>query len=431
MRALIFKEFQELLKDRRTLAMLIVMPVLLLIIFGYAANFSVSKVSVTVIGSQAESLSRSIRSMSTARDNMDIVSVDSTKSGKTDAQAILRSQSSDVVIQSTESDSKSPLSERMKVYVDGSQLFTAQAAKKTVLQLVAQDAQTRITQVKNKISNLKEQAAKGTQELQDYVAKLQAWRVALSSSIAQGKSQIPAVPTPPTLPKSISIPSISMPSLTDDNLVTVMFNPDLDTSWVMIPGLIGLILTLIGTVITSIGLVRERETGTLEQLAVMPIRPGSIIMGKIVPYFVLAIVDMLIVTVLARWLFNVPFIGNVGIFILAVFMFLFVVLGLGVLISTLSQTSGQAIQMALMITMPQILLSGIIFPLKSMAVVIRWIGYVLPLTWFNKVSQGVMLRGASFQDLWMPLVILAIEAVVIFGFATMRMRFILTHGGAR
>ncbi|MFT8356155.1 ABC transporter permease [Bifidobacterium aquikefiri] len=431
MRALIIKEFQELLKDRRTLAMLIVMPVLLLIIFGYAANFSVSKVSVTVIGSQAESLSRSIRSMSTARDNMDIVSVDSTKSGKTDAQAILRSQSSDVVIQSTESDSKSPLSERMKVYVDGSQLFTAQAAKKTVLQLVAQDAQTRITQVKNKISNLKEQAAKGTQELQDYVAKLQAWRVALSSSIAQGKSQIPAVPTPPTLPKSISIPSISMPSLTDDNLVTVMFNPDLDTSWVMIPGLIGLILTLIGTVITSIGLVRERETGTLEQLAVMPIRPGSIIMGKIVPYFVLAIVDMLIVTVLARWLFNVPFIGNVGIFILAVFMFLFVVLGLGVLISTLSQTSGQAIQMALMITMPQILLSGIIFPLKSMAVVIRWIGYVLPLTWFNKVSQGVMLRGASFQDLWMPLVILAIEAVVIFGFATMRMRFILTHGGAR
>lgn len=430
LKALIIKEFQELLKDRRTLAMLVVMPVLLLIIFGYAANFSVSKVSVSVIGAHSETLAASIRGFKVAREDMDIVAVDASKSGRAAAENILKSQSSDVVIQSMGAASGTPLSERMKVYVDGSQLFTAQAAKKTILQLVAQDAQTRIATVTSKVTMLSEQSQNNAREFKDYVSRLQEWRVAVSKAVESGTVP-PAAPTPPQISQSASIPKISMPSFSDDSTVTVLFNPELDTSWVMVPGLIGLILTLIGTVITSIGLVRERETGTLEQLAVMPIRSGSIIMGKIVPYFVLAIIDMLIVTFLARWLFGVPFVGDVGTFVLAVLLFLFVVLGLGVLISTLSQTSGQAIQMALMITMPQILLSGIIFPLKSMAAAIRWIGYALPLTWFNKVSQGVMLRGASLQDLWLPLTVLALEAVVIFGFATLRMRYVLTHGGAR
>lgn len=430
MRALVIKEFQDLLKDRRTLAMLFIMPVLLLIIFGYAANFSVSTISVSVIGPDSANLAKSIRSLKVAKDDMSIVRVDSHQQGRGDAETILKAQSSDVVIDSTASDTDKPLSERMKVYVDGSQLFTAQAAQKIIMQLVAQDAQSRIATIRSAVSDMKHASESRAKAMQQYVQQLEQWRVSVQSAIAQGKA-VTSPPTPPEFPETSSLPAISMPSLTDDDLVIDLFNPDLHTSWVMIPGLVGLILTLIGTVITSIGLVRERETGTLEQLAVMPIRSGSIIMGKIVPYFVLALVDMVVVTCLARWLFNVPFVGNVAIFSFGVLLFLFVVLGLGVLISTLSQTSGQAIQMALMITMPQILLSGIIFPLKSMAVVIRWIGYVLPLTWFNKVSQGVMLRGAGLLDLGLPLVVLAVEAIVIFGFATLRMRFILTHGGAR
>ena len=199
----------------------------------------------------------------------------------------------------------------------------------------------------------------------------------------------------------------------------------------MVPGLIGLILLFIGTVITSIGLVRERETGTLEQLAVMPLRPSSIILGKIVPYFMVAVVDMAVVTMLGVWLFGVPFNGSLWLFSLAALIFLFVVLGIGVFISSISQNTGQAIQMAILFMVPQVLLSGLIFPLTSMPLGVRWIGYALPLTWFREIAQGIMLRSVTLEGIWLPFVILAAMAVVVFGAATARMRYILTHGGAR
>jgi ABC-2 type transport system permease protein len=204
--------------------------------------------------------------------------------------------------------------------------------------------------------------------------------------------------------------------------VEILYNPDLKTSWVMVPAIIGLILTFIGTIITSIGLVREREAGTLEQLAVMPIKPSSVILGKITPYFLVASMDMIIVTTLGMLLFGVPFNGSVFTFILGAALFLFVVLGIGVFISTISQTAGQAIQSAFFVLLPQILLSGMIFPLDAMAAGVRWIGYLLPLTYFTMISQGVMLRGATISSLWPALLILAIMAVIIFTAATLRFR---------
>ncbi|MCT3012024.1 ABC transporter permease, partial [Propionibacterium freudenreichii] len=230
---------------------------------------------------------------------------------------------------------------------------------------------------------------------------------------------------------SAAVGSAAQAASNPGSVVTVLFNPDLKTSWVMVPGLIGLILTFIGTVITSIGLVRQRETGTLEQLAVMPLRSSSIILGKIIPYFLLALFDLVLITAVGVWLFGVPFRGSLLLFAAAAVIFLFVVLGFGVLISTASQTTGQAIQLAIMTVLPQVLLSGLIFPLDSMAAGVRWIGYCLPLTWFNQIAQGVMLRDAPAGSLLWPFVILAAMAVVFFGIATLRMRFSLTHGGAR
>ena len=199
------------------------------------------------------------------------------------------------------------------------------------------------------------------------------------------------------------------------------FNPDLKTSWVMIPGLIGLVMAVIGTLITSIGMVREREAGTLEQLAVMPIKARSIIAGKISPYFMLAIVDMSAVALAGVYLFDIPFNGQLWLFALAGVLFLGVVLGLGVLISTVSQTTAQAVQMAIMTIIPQTLLSGLVFPLESMATWVRCIGYLLPLTWFVQVSRGVMLNGSNAAQLWLPLSIMALQCVVLFGAATARL----------
>jgi ABC-2 type transport system permease protein len=208
----------------------------------------------------------------------------------------------------------------------------------------------------------------------------------------------------------------------------VLYNPGLKTSWVMVPAIIGLILTFIGTIVTSIGMVREREAGTLEQLAVMPIRPSRVILGKIAPYFLVAALDMIIVTVLGIALFSVPFNGNPFAFALGAALFLFVVLGLGVFISTISQTAGQAIQTAFFFLLPQILLSGMIFPLDAMAAGVRWIGYLLPLTYFTMISQGIMLRGAPIASLWLPFVVLAAMAAVVFTGATLRFRRDLAPG---
>ncbi|HVN10719.1 MAG TPA: ABC transporter permease [Kineosporiaceae bacterium] len=335
MRAMIVKEFRELVRDRRTLAMLVVMPLLLLIIFGYAANFYVSSVRSAAVGPQAEQV------VSQAPAMFDFTVVEPSE-GQADAEQLLQDGKVDVAFVT----GRQPV----LALVDGSNLFAAQS----------------IVGALNKAGN----------------------------------------------------------SVTTQ----VLYNPDLKTSWVMIPAIIGLILTFVGTLITSIGLVREREQGTMEQLAVMPIRPTAVILGKIAPYFLVAAVDMTIVTLLGVWLFGVPFNGNVLAFALGAALFLFVVLGVGVFISTVSETAGQAIQLAFLLLLPQILLSGMIFPLEAMAAGVRWIGYLLPLTYFTMISRGVMLRGAGIESLWYAYLILAVMAVVVFTGATLRFRRDLAPG---
>ena len=332
---MIVKEFRELRRDRRTLAMLIAMPLLLLVIFGYAANFHVDSVKTAVVGPQATQVAARLPSFFD-------VTVTHPLDGHADAEQLLQDRTVNVAIVT----GRAPV----LALVDGSNLFASQS----------------IVSVLNKEG--------GTVSTQ------------------------------------------------------ILYNPELKTSWVMVPAIIGLILTFIGTIVTSIGLVRERETGTLEQLAVMPIKPSTVILGKISPYFLVASIDMGIITGLGMLLFGVPFNGNAFVFTLGAALFLFVVLGLGVFISTVSQTSGQAIQTAFMFTLPQILLSGVIFPLDSMAAGVRWIGYLLPLTYFTMISQGVMLRGASLASLWLPFLVLTAMAIAVFSSATLRFRRDLAPG---
>lgn len=336
MRAMILKEFRELRRDRRTLGMLVVMPLLLLVIFGYAANFFLDTVETAVLGPQSTQVEQLLPEF------FDITETDAAGS-REDAEELLRGNEVDVAI--VTDGSGTPLA-----LVDGADLFAAQAA----------------VSVLNKFG--------------------------------------------------------------DQLTVEVLYNPDLQTSWVMVPAIIGLILTFIGTIVTSIGMVRERQSGTLEQLAVMPIRPSQVIIGKIAPYFLVASIDMVLVTLLGVWLFDVPFNGNPIGFIVGAALFLFVVLGLGVFISTISQNAGQAIQTAFFFLLPQILLSGMIFPLEAMAAGVRWIGYLLPLTYFTMISRGIMLRGSTLESLWLPFLILAIMAVVVFIGATMRFRRDLAPG---
>lgn len=434
MRAMIVKEFRELVRDRRTLAMLLVMPILLLVIFGYAANFTVDRVPTTIVGPAAQELAEDLEIYETVEDDLEITDI-RPDLGAADVGSILRDQeSAAVIVASDDGDdadgSGAAITDRMDIHVDGSSLFEAQEAQGVFARLAAEDARDRVDDAQDQVEDARSQA----DEVEDELAAFEDDMQSFLDQMAAGPAPDGAMPEPPTPPEGLEtpeMPEITTLELDPDDLVTVEFNPDLTTSWVMVPGMIGLILTFIGTLITSIGMVRERETGTLEQLAVMPLRPAAIILGKIVPYFLLALIDITLVTALGLWLFDVPFRGSVGLFAGAAIVFCFVVLGMGVLISTFSRTTGQAVQTALMFVVPQVLLSGLIFPLDAMPIGVRWIGYVLPLTWFREVAQGIMLRGAGADTLWLPLTILVGMAVVVFGVATLRMRATLTRGGGR
>jgi ABC-2 type transport system permease protein len=333
--AMIAKEFRELRRDRRTMAMMIVLPVVLLVVFGYAANFKVHDIPTVVVGPGASQAASPLHAPT-----FHVTEVD-TAADESVAQAQLRNGKAVIAVVTGGT--------RPLVLLDGTQLFSVETAE-TTLSRVAPAAGSPAPQVR------------------------------------------------------------------------ILYNPNLSTSLVMIPGLAGLILVFIGTLITSLGVVRERQSGTLEQLAVMPFRAWDVIAGKIAPYLSVAAVDLVLIIVIGMGVFHVPFVGNVAIFALGAALFLLVTLGMGILVSTVSQNQGQAIQLAFMIVLPQVLLSGLIFPVSSMAAGVRWISYLLPLTYFIEISRSVMLKAAPISALWEPLGLLALLAVVVLGLAIIRFR---------
>jgi ABC transporter DrrB family efflux protein len=202
--------------------------------------------------------------------------------------------------------------------------------------------------------------------------------------------------------------------------VHILYNPTLRSANFMVPGLVGLIMAFIGIVITSLGVVRERERGTLEQLLVTPITRLELMLGKMIPYLAIALVDMVIIVVAGIALFGVPFRGSFALLLLLSALFLISTLGIGLLVSSVSQNQQQAMQLAILILLPQVLLSGWIFPLASIPIAIRWISYVFPLTYFIPIVRGIFLKGLGLPDLWVPTVVLIGMGVTIIAFAASR-----------
>lgn len=328
MKAMILKEFRQMRRDRRTVALMVGLPLMMLIIFGYAARFDVVEIETAVLGPGADVAAAQLDGAFT------VVEQDPAGTPAEARRLLADSRAAVAIVTGTDP----------AVYVDGTELFVAQSA------------------------------------------------------LRRGAS----------LPAGVE--------------GQVLFNPDLSTAAVMVPSLIGLILLFIGTVITSLGVVREREQGTLEQLAVTPLRPTDVIVGKIAPYFGVALIDMVIITLAGILIFDVPFRGSLLLFSVFGLVYLFVVLGFGVLISTVSRSQGEAIQLAIMVLLPQVMLSGMIFPLKSMAEGVRWLGYLLPLTYFVQAMRGIFLKASSFGALVEPLAILVLMALAVFGLAVWRFR---------
>jgi ABC-2 type transport system permease protein len=198
------------------------------------------------------------------------------------------------------------------------------------------------------------------------------------------------------------------------------FNPDLDSAWFFVPGTIGaLTLTLVMTM-TAFAIVREREIGTLEQIMVTPVSPAELIAGKTVPYFIIAMVQLTLVALLAVFWVRVPFQGSVAVLILGSFLFIFSVLAIGLLISTISATQQQAMVTSFFFIMPAITLSGFSFPISSMPKFLQWLTYLDPLRYFEVVLRDSFLKGNGIRVLWPQMLAMAILGSVLITFASIR-----------
>lgn len=194
----------------------------------------------------------------------------------------------------------------------------------------------------------------------------------------------------------------------------MMFNPDMRSANLLIPGLISILLTFSGTILSAFAIVKERERGTLEQLMVTPVSPLAVVTGKLLPYLGLAYVQLLIILLLMRVLFQVPIHGSLTLLLLLSPVYLLSLLSVGLLVSSRAKSQMEAMQRAMGVMLPSVLLSGYIFPIASLPLPLRVVSYILPATHFIKIARGIVIRGATFFDLWEPVVaLLVISAVLI------------------
>jgi len=200
------------------------------------------------------------------------------------------------------------------------------------------------------------------------------------------------------------------------------YNPTSRSAVYIVPGIIGVLLSVTMIVIASIALVRERERGTLEQLVVTPIGKTSLMLGKILPFLLVGYVQITVILLLGRLLFHVPIQGSVATLYVIALPFVVASLGIGLFISTVVSTQAQAMQLGFLFLLPNILLSGFMFPRAAMPEPAQWIGAALPLTYFLKVMRGILLKGVGWDGLWREAAVLAGFAVGLIGLSVVRFR---------
>jgi ABC-2 type transport system permease protein len=202
----------------------------------------------------------------------------------------------------------------------------------------------------------------------------------------------------------------------------VWYNPDLVSSYFMIPGVIGMILFAITSILTATAIVRERERGTIEQLIVTPIRPWELVVGKILPYVILAFIDTLEVLAIGHWWFGVPVRGDLGLILGCSGLLLLSGLGIGLFASTIANTQQEAMLTVWMTLLPSIFLSGFFFPLEAMPLVLRLVSYIIPLRYYLVIIRALLIKGVGAGAVWSEILALTLFGIVIMGAASVRFR---------
>jgi ABC-2 type transport system permease protein len=356
-----WKELRQLRRDRLTLAMMTMLPVMQLLLFGYAINTDIRHIPTVIYDQDRTAASRDLYRTLEATQFYDIVGH---VRDHDELEAALRSGTARVALVIPQRYSSSIVRGRpvqLQLVVDGSDPQTVAAATNTAASLIAARS---------------------------------------AELLVQRRSAIAPISIEPA----------------------TWYNPDLRTAAFVVPGLVGVILTLTMVMLTAMALVRERERGTLEQLIVSPIKSIEIVVGKIVPYVAIGYVQVTLILVAGWLIFDVPLVGSLPLLYALAFVFITANLALGLTFSTVARTQQQAMQMSVFFLLPSLLLSGFMFPFEAMPRAAQLLGEALPLTHFLRIVRGIALKGAGFADLRGELVVLVAILGVLVAVSALRFR---------
>lgn len=351
LRAIMWKEFKQILRDKKTLMIIVLMPIFQLILYGYAISTDTKHMVTAVYDEDSTSLSRRFIDSFEQSAYFDIeYRVNSEK----EIESLLDRGKVKTALHIPPDFSKKLYSKRsakVQMLIDGTDSNPANTAVNT-----------------------------GT---------------LITAEFARRRGFVPPVINPIEF----------RPRL--------WYNPDLKSSFFMVPGLVGLILQILIPMVTATSIVREKELGNIEQLLVTPVKAYEVMVGKIIPYILIGMVIVVFILSAAYFLFQIPIKGNLLFLFFCSFVFLVGCLGIGMFWSTVSENQFQATQYVMMLAAPSILLSGFIFPRETMPLPIFLLGYLIPLTYFLEVIRGIVLKGVGFLELWPHLAPLVGLAVIV------------------
>ena len=397
LRYVVWKEFIQMRRDPLTLALMLGIPVIQLLVFGYAVRMDVRDLPMAVFDQCRTRSSRELVQKLEATDNF--VAKGEARSYADAIRMIDRGEVKAAVVipEDYARRLKRGIPATAQMLVDASDPNTSQNAI-AAAQLVGQ-------------------AENITLLVQRAGAAVGAASVAAASSGGADSSGRGSA--------SASVPGIGAvnPNRPPFEMrVRPLYNPALKSAIFIVPGIIGVILSITMLIITSISIVRERETGTLEQLIVTPVTRGEIMLGKILPYALVGYVQVTAVLLLGRFIFGMPVVGSLLLVYAVTFLFIVANLGLGLFVSTLVRTQTQAMQASYFFVLPNILLSGFMFPREAMPFPAREVGLVFPLTYYLQILRGILLKGAGLEDVLPQTGMLLLLAAIFFSFSVTRFR---------
>jgi ABC-2 type transport system permease protein len=356
---MLWKEFVQMRRDRFTLGMMIGLPAIQLLLFGYAIRTEVRHLPTVVLDESRSTQSRALLDAVRNTGNFDIVGVATSRAEvqrrieRGDAKAAV------IIPPNYEVDIKRKRTAHAQVIVDAADPLASSAA--------------------------------------------------ISGATLAGQARSVAL-SPPGARREPPI----------DVRVRPWYNPGLESSIYIVPGVIGLLLTLTLLMITAMALVRERERGTLEQLIVTPISKPGLMVGKVLPFALVGYVQVTVILLLGRFVFDVPIRGSLALLYLLTAPFIIASLALGLFVSTVVRTQVQAMQLSFVFILPTVLLSGFMFPREAMPPFAQWLGAIFPITYYLRVLRGILLKGVGMDALWRDTLALTVFAVVLLAFSVRR-----------